>query len=90
MQLKHNPHQNFDIKLSEIFNDFTDALCLIDDKGIVHHSNRAYLNLFGEDSHPTINFITNFATDYQKEILGWIQNLFSKQIEAQISLFLWL
>ena len=82
MQLKHNPHQNFDIKLSEIFNDFTDALCLIDDKGIVHHSNRAYLNLFGEDSHPSINFITNFATDYQKEIFGWIQNLFSKQIEA--------
>ena len=82
MQLKHNLHQNFDIKLSEIFNDFTDALCLIDDKGIVHHSNRAYLNLFGEDSHPTINFTTNFAADYQKEILGWIQYLFSKQIEA--------
>ena len=81
MQLNNQPYQILDIKLSEIFNNFTDTLCLIDDKGIVYHSNIAYLNLFGENSRPPINFITNFAVDYQKEIFDLIQNLFSKQIE---------
>ena len=69
MQLKHNSHQNFDIQLSEIFNDFTDALCLIDDKGIVHQSNKAYLDLFGDNSFPPKNFILNFSEDYQKKSL---------------------
>lgn len=82
MQLNNQPYQNLDIKLSEIFDDFTDVLCLIDDKGIVHHSNRTYLNLFGENSLPPINFIANFAEDYQKEIFVLIQNLFVKQIEG--------
>ena len=78
MQLKHNPYQNFDIQLSEIFNDFTDALCLIDDKGIVHLSNKAYINLFGDNPFPPKNFISNFSEDHQKEIIGLIQHLFSK------------
>jgi len=78
VQLKHNPYQNFDIQLSEIFNDFTDALCLIDDKGIVHLSNKAYINLFGDNPFPPKNFISNFSEDHQKEIIGLIQHLFSK------------
>jgi len=78
VQLKHNPYQNFDIQLSEIFNDFTDALCLIDDKGIVHLSNKAYINLFGDNPFPPKNFISNFSEDHQKEIIGLIQPLFSK------------
>jgi PAS domain S-box-containing protein len=81
VQLNNQPHKFLDIKLSEIFNDFTDALCLIDDQGIVHHSNKAYLSLFGENSRPPINFTAIFDGDYQKEIFDLIQNLFSKQVE---------
>ena len=78
MQLKHNSHQYFDIQLSEIFNDFTDALCLIDEKGIVHQSNKAYLDLFGDNSFPPKSFILNFSEEYQNKISSLIQNLFSK------------
>jgi PAS domain S-box-containing protein len=83
VQLKHNSHQYFDIKLSEIFNDFTDALCLIDDKGTVHQSNKAYLDLFGDYSFPPKSFILNFSEDYQKKISVLIQNLFSKIISER-------
>ncbi len=79
MQLKHNSYQDFDIKLSEIFNDFADALCLINDKGIVYQSNEAYLNIFGEKSLSQTNFTSNFSGDYQKGISDIIQKMFSSQ-----------
>lgn len=83
MQLNNQLYQFLDIKLSEIFDNFTDALCLIDAQGIVHHSNRAYLNLFGENSRPPINFTAVFAGDYQKEIFDLIQKIFSNQVEEK-------
>ena len=82
MQLNNHPHQILDIKLSEIFNDFTDALCLIDEQGIVHHSNKAYKNLFGENSPQHVSFISYFARDYHEEISELIKNLFSKKNNA--------
>ena len=82
MQLNNQSHQILDIKLSEIFNDFTDALCLIDEQGIVHHSNKAYKNLFGKNSPQHVSFISYFARDYHEEILGLIKNLFSKKNDA--------
>jgi PAS domain S-box-containing protein len=81
VQSKHNPYQNFDIELSEIFNNFNDAVCLVDHRGVVYYSNISYSNLFGESSKLSANFISNFATDYQIEILNLIQNLFSKKIK---------
>ena len=83
MQLKHNSHQYFDIQLSEIFNDFIDALCLIDDKGIVHQSNKAYLDLFDDNSFPPKNFILNFSEEYQNKISSLIQSLFSKIVSER-------
>jgi PAS domain S-box-containing protein len=77
--LNNQPNQILDIQLSEIFNDFTDALCLIDAQGKVHHSNKAYLSLFGEKSFRPTNFITNFANDYQTEIIELIKYFFSKR-----------
>ncbi len=80
MSLNNRPYQPFDIQLSEIFNEFTDALCLIDEHGIVQHSNREFQSLFGESLPSTKKFFAKFADDYQPEISELIKNLFAKQV----------
>lgn len=77
MQLSNKSNQILDIQLSEIFNEFTDALCIIDVKGTIHYSNKAYLKLFDQNHSKQTNLTSNFTTDCQKDIAKLIQVLFS-------------
>lgn len=83
MSSNNNSSQILDIQLSEIFNGFTDALCIIDELGIVRHFNLAYQNLFGKSQSAPATFAENFNKDYQNKIFELIKNVSSNQYSEQ-------
>lgn len=80
MQLKYNSYQNFDIHLSDIIDSFVDAACLIDEQGLVLHSNNAYLNLTSTNSQIPHSFIINFTKEDRKYLSEFLENFFLKDL----------
>lgn len=62
---------------TELFNSFTDALCLIDEQGIVVHSNQKYHEVFSPENNSAHKFISNFSTEYHSEIQTLLNDSFT-------------
>lgn len=81
MQSNNNPYQLLDLQLSDIFGNFIDALCLIDENGILHRLNKAFIKLFGENADKSHSLIAYFSKDSQQEISELIQKFFAQEVE---------
>jgi two-component system sensor histidine kinase UhpB len=79
--LSNQTYRLLDNHLSEVFNTFSEALCLIDKQGIVQYFNSAYQNLFGNNDHPNHLFAENFTDDHRVEISNLLKGMFSNHIK---------
>ncbi|NWF89542.1 MAG: PAS domain-containing sensor histidine kinase [Ignavibacteriaceae bacterium] len=78
VQLNNNKYHNLQFYLSKLFNEFIEAVCVLDHQGLIIYSNKTYSNIFN-DAEP-INFISNFSFESQKQILQFLNNSFTENI----------
>lgn len=69
--------------ITDVLNSFVDALCLIDDLGVVVCSNRTYTELFSAQEDSTQKFTANFAIEYQTTVQNLLYEFSTNKLKIQ-------